>query len=181
MPFSFLPLKIKDIVLIQPEVFYENYYFFLESYKQSDFVRNGITEVFVQDNHSFSQKNVLRGLHYQLPPSTQGKLVRVVKGAVWDVAVDIRKDSPSFLQWEAAELSEDNNQMLYIPPGFAHGFVTLSDEVHLFYKCTAEYNPQLDRGIIWNDPEIAVNWPVENPLVSDKDKSLPFMRDAELL
>lgn len=181
MPFQFNPLKIKDLLLIKPSVFGDKRGFFIESYKKSDFIRNGITEAFVQDNHSFSQKNVLRGLHYQLPPSTQGKLLRVVKGAVWDVAVDIRKASPTFLHWEAVELSDENNHMLYIPPGFAHGFVTLSDEVHLFYKCTAEYDPQRDRGVIWNDPEIAVNWPVENPLVSDKDKSLPLLRDAELL
>ena len=180
MPLSFTKLKIEDVILIEPTIFPDDRGFFLESYKLSDFQNFGIDASFVQDNHSFSKKDVVRGLHYQLPPHPQGKLVRVIKGSVWDVAVDIRKDSPTYLSWVSEELSESNFKMLYIPPGFAHGFVALSDNVHLVYKCTAEYNPQLDAGILWNDSEINVTWPVENPIISEKDKELPLLKDAQI-
>ena len=180
MPFKFTKLKLTDLILIEPQVFFDKRGFFLESYKESDFSTHGIDEKFVQDNHSLSKKGVLRGLHYQLSPHAQGKLVRVIKGEVWDVAVDIRKSSHTFLKWDAEELSEENRKMLYIPPGFAHGFVALTDEVHLIYKCTSEYDPALDTGIRWDDPDIGIDWPVKNPLVSENDKKLPYLRDAEL-
>ena len=150
------------------------------AYKKSEFHANGIPEEFVQDNHSLSKKNVIRGLHYQQMPKAQGKLVQVIHGAVWDVAVDIRKDSESFAKWISVELSEENNRMLYIPPGFAHGFAALTDNVHLVYKCTAEYDPALDTGIKWNDPDINITWPVKDPLVSEKDAGLPLLKNAKL-
>ncbi len=180
MPFTFRPLSIEDVVVIEPRVFPDGRGYFLESYKKSDFVKNGIDVDFVQDNHSFSQKGVLRGLHYQIPPRAQGKLVRVIRGAVLDVAVDIRESSPTWLQWVSETLSEDNNLMMYIPPGFAHGFLTLSDEVHLLYKCTDEYAPDTERGIRWDDPDIGVDWQVDNPVVSDKDEKLPSIADTEV-
>ena len=134
----------------------------------------------MQDNFSFSKKNVIRGLHYQKEPKAQGKLVTVFKGAVWDVAVDIRRQSQTFLKWVAAELNDQNHAMLYMPPGFAHGFVSLTEDVHLLYKCTNEYDPKADAGICWNDPDIAIPWPVQNPILSEKDCLLPFSHQAEL-
>ncbi len=178
MPFSFLKCEIAGPVIIEPKVFGDNRGFFLESYKKSDFVNNGIDVEFKQDNHSLSSKGVLRGLHFQKPPFAQAKLVKVIKGAVWDVAVDIRKNSPTYKKWIAVELSEDNKKMFFIPEGFAHGFVALTDEVHLTYKCSNEYSPQHDAGIIWNDPELAIKWPLSDPLVSEKDIILPLLKDA---
>lgn len=179
MPFSFKPLEIPDVILIEPKVFGDQRGFFMETYKKSDFKENGINYEFVQDNHSKSQKGVLRGLHYQLYPKAQGKLVRCVKGKIWDVAVDIRKGSPWFGRWVAVELSEENRLMLWVPPGFAHGFVALEDNTEVMYKVTDEYAPELDRGIIWNDPELTINWPVRDPILSDKDRNLPSLREAE--
>lgn len=180
VPFKFEKMGLSGLVLVKPRIFKDCRGFFMESYKKSDFEAVGITEEFVQDNHSLSSKRVLRGLHYQLFPKAQGKLVRVVKGTVWDVAVDIRKTSPTFLQWKAIELSEENKYMLYIPRGFAHGFIALSDEVHLLYKCTAEYSQEHDRGIIWNDPEIGIEWPIKRPELSEKDKKLPSLANSDL-
>lgn len=180
MPFEFKRLTIPGLVSVRPRVFGDPRGYFLETYKQSEFSANGIDEVFVQDNLSSSSLHVLRGLHYQLPPSAQGKLVSVVKGRAWDVAVDIRKHSPHFLQWEGVELSEENRLMFYIPPGFAHGFLALSGEVYFSYKCTAEYDCESERGIRWDDPQINIGWPVDNPLVSDRDRGLPLLKDAEI-
>ncbi len=180
MPFTFKKMKIPDVILVEPGIFGDERGFFAETYKKSDFVSYGISDDFLQDNHSLSQKGVLRGLHFQENPRAQGKLVRVVKGKVWDVAVDVRRSSPTFLKWVSVELSEDNNLMLYIPVGFAHGFVSLSDNVHLIYKCTDEYSPEHDSGIRWDDPDLAITWPVENPLVSEKDAGLPSLKDAKL-
>lgn len=180
MPFTFKKLEIDGLLLVEPRVFADERGFFLESYKESDFFENGMPYKFVQDNHSLSQKNVIRGLHYQLNPKAQGKLVRVIKGEVLDVAVDIRKSSPSFLKWIGITLSEENNNMLFIPPGFAHGFVSLTDDVHLVYKCTEEYDPNLDTGIRWDDPGIGIDWPVEDVIVSEKDKLLPYLKDASV-
>lgn len=180
MPFKFTNLELKDVILVRPSVFPDERGEFVETYKRSDFVRAGITEDFNQDNHSFSVKDVLRGLHYQVHPEAQGKLVRVITGAVWDVAVDIRKGSPTFLKWVAHELSDENKLMLYIPSGFAHGFVCLSDKVNLTYKCTSEYSPSHERGIRWDDSAIDVDWPISNPLVSEKDSILPCLDDAEV-
>ncbi len=179
MPFNFKRLEIPDVILIEPKVFGDERGFFMETYKASDFKKNGIEYDFVQDNHSKSQRGVLRGLHYQLKPMDQGKLVRCVRGRIWDVAVDIRKGSPWFGKWVAVELSEENKLMLWVPPGFAHGFVALEDGTEVMYKVTNEYAPELDRGIIWNDPDLAIDWPIENPVLSEKDKKLPKFKDAE--
>lgn len=179
MPFIFQHLEISEIILIEPSRFEDNRGFFMETYKYSDFVRNGIREHFVQDNSSRSLKNVLRGLHYQRNPHAQGKLVHCVRGTIFDVAVDIRKGSPTFMRWVSAELSEDNNRMLYIPAGFAHGFLVMSDTADVIYKCTKEYSPSDDRGIRWNDPDIHVSWPVRDPVLSEKDRGLPLLRDSD--
>ena len=181
MPFEFKKLEIPDVILVEPKIFPDDRGFFLESYKASDFIKNGITEKFVQDNHSRSCKGVLRGLHYQLNPFAQGKLVRCLKGELFDVAVDIRKGSDTFGKWVGEYLSEENKKMLYIPAGFAHGFYTVSDIAEIFYKATAEYSFDSDRGILWNDPEIGINWNVDtDPLLSEKDLKQPLLKDAEV-
>jgi dTDP-4-dehydrorhamnose 3,5-epimerase len=181
VPFRFIPLGINGLVLVEPASFADERGFFMETYKESDFIKNGIAEKFVQDNYSLSVKGVIRGLHFQKDPKAQGKLVKVVTGSVLDVAVDIRKGSPTFKKWITIELSDSNQKMLYIPEGFAHGFLAQTGDVRLMYKCTAEYDPALDAGIRWNDPEIAINWPEVNPIVSDKDRALPFLKDAVVL
>jgi dTDP-4-dehydrorhamnose 3,5-epimerase len=179
MSFTFTPLSIPDVILIEPKVFTDDRGYFFESFKSTDFKKANLPTHFVQDNFSFSKKDVIRGLHYQKDPKAQGKLVSVLKGGVWDVAVDIRRESPTFLKWVAAELSDQNHAMLYILPGFAHGFISLTDDVHLLYKCTNEYDPQTDAGIRWNDPDIAIPWPVTNPIISEKDRSLPLALSAD--
>lgn len=180
MPFMFRPFEIPGPMLIQPRVFKDDRGYFLETYKKSDFVANGIDEEFVQDNHSYSKRGVIRGLHYQLPPAAQGKLVRVTRGIAWDVAVDIRHNSPYFMKSVSVELSGDSHTMLYIPPGFAHGFVALTEEVHLLYKCTAPFAPDYERGIRWDDPHLRIEWPVDNPVLSEKDAELPLLENAEI-
>ena len=175
MPFTFSECELPGLVIIEPRVFPDSRGFFMESFKESDFLKAGIDARFVQDNHSLSSKNVVRGLHFQLPPAAQAKLVRVVRGAVWDVAVDLRKGSSSFGRWHGLELSENNLRMLYIPEGFAHGFISLMDNTHLLYKCSSEYNPSYDSGIRWDDPEISISWPAASPLVSEKDAVLPLL------
>jgi len=177
MPFSFKRLAIPDVVLIEPRVFPDERGFFMETYKYSDFAAFGIKEQFVQDNHSRSKRGVLRGLHYQKPPKAQGKLVRVVVGEIFDVAVDIRKGSPWYGKWVGASLSAENKLMLYIPPGFAHGFCVLSEVAEVVYKATEEYSPEHDAGILWSDPEIGIQWPVKDPIVSLKDSRLPLLRE----
>lgn len=179
MPFFFKNLEIPEIILIEPKVFKDDRGFFLETYKYSDFHQAGITEKFLQDNHSKSIKNVLRGLHFQKSPKAQGKLVRCIKGRIWDVGVDIRKGSPTYAKWVGVELSETNGYMLYIPAGFAHGFCVLSEEAEVQYKCTEEYSTEHDRGIIWNDPQIGITWPIVLPILSDKDASLPLLKNAD--
>ncbi|BCB97300.1 dTDP-4-dehydrorhamnose 3,5-epimerase [Dissulfurispira thermophila] len=179
MPFNFKRLYFPEVVLIEPKIFEDNRGFFMEIYKYSDFSKFGIRESFVQDNYSKSAKDVLRGLHYQKNPMAQGKLVRCFKGEIFDVVVDIRKDSPTYSQWISIILSEENNLMLYIPPVFAHGFVVLSDYAEVVYKCSKEYSPDHEKGIIWNDPDINIKWPVENPILSEKDKKRPPLKFAE--
>ncbi|WP_457567464.1 dTDP-4-dehydrorhamnose 3,5-epimerase [Desulfurobacterium sp.] len=183
MPFEFLKTEIPGVVIVKPRVFGDERGFFMETYKKSDFVRAGINVEFVQDNHSKSRKGVLRGLHYQARPKMQGKLVRCVRGRIFDVAVDIRKESPTFGRWIGVELSEENRLMLWIPEGFAHGFLTLSEEAEIIYKVSgAEYSPEHDRSIRWNDPKIGIRWPVDGePLLSEKDKNAPYLEEAELL
>ena len=162
MPFKFIETAIKDLLIIEPRVFKDDRGFFLESYKASDFKSAGITEYFSQDNHSLSSKNVLRGLHFQSSPHAQGKLVRVVKGAVWDVGIDLRPKSATYKRWYGLELTEENHKMFYIPAGFAHGFSYSDRTIRIFlYKCTAEYSPESDGGIRWDDPDIGVKWPIE--------------------
>ncbi len=179
MPFTFERLVIPDVILITPKVFGDPRGFFMETYKLSDFRKNGIDHHFVQDNHSKSSKGVLRGLHYQLIPKAQGKLVRVIKGRIFDVAVDIRKRSPYYMKWVGIELSDIKNQILWVPQGFAHGVMVLEDETEILYKATDEYSPENDRGIIWNDPEIGIKWPIAQPILSEKDAKQPFLKDAE--
>lgn len=173
---------LADVMLIEPKVFGDARGFFLESFNQQLFNEaTGTRFEFVQDNHSRSSKGVLRGLHYQLPPHAQGKLVRVTQGAVWDVAVDMRKNSPTFGQWVGETLTQDNHKQFWIPPGFAHGFVVLSDTADFLYKTTAYYAPQSDRGIAWNDADIGIQWPDVGVdfLLSDKDQQQPAFKNAE--
>ncbi len=178
MPFTFQPGGLPGLVIVQPRVFPDARGFFLESFKASDFEKAGIRERFVQDNHSLSERGVLRALHYQLPPFAQGKLVSVLEGKVWDVAVDIRPDSPNFRKWFGIELSGEDHRMLYIPSGFAHGFVTLSERARFFYKCTAEYRKESEAGIRWDDPTIGIAWPTTRVTVSERDAGLPLLKDA---
>ena len=163
-------LAIPDVVLIEPKVFGDARGFFFESFNQKAFNEaTGTNHQFVQDNHSRSAKGVLRGLHYQIQ-RPQGKLVRVVRGAVFDVAVDIRKSSPTFGRWVGAELSEDNQHQLWVPPGFAHGFLVLSDLADFLYKTTDYYAPQYERSILWNDSDLNIDWPIGEPILSNKDR-----------
>lgn len=180
MPFSFKLLSIPEVILIEPKVFPDDRGYFLETFKSSDFLSNNIPNKFVQDNLSFSRKNVIRGMHFQREPKEQGKLVSVIKGRVIDVAVDIRKESPTFMKWIAVELNDSQNAMLYIPAGFAHGFLSLTEEVYLLYKCTNEYDPIADSGIRWNDPDIGIAWPINNPVLSEKDQRLPYLKDLDI-
>mgnify|MGYP002624692961 CR=1 FL=1 len=171
MPFEFIKQEIPEVILVKPKVFGDNRGFFLESYKRSDFVKAGIDVEFNQDNHSKSTAHVLRGLHFQKPPYGQAKLVRCSRGRIYDVAVDIRKNSKTFGKYVKVELSEENKHMLFIPEGFAHGFVVLSDEAELLYKASGEYAPQADCGIMWNDSDINIDWEIDfEPILSEKDK-----------
>jgi dTDP-4-dehydrorhamnose 3,5-epimerase len=165
-------LKIPDVLLIEPRVFEDARGFFFESFREDVFRKETSLDVsFVQDNHSKSQKGVLRGLHYQLAPKAQGKLVRVIQGEVFDVAVDIRKDSPTFGQWVGEILSAENKRQLWIPEGFAHGFITQSETAEFLYKTTDYYAPEYERCIAWNDSEIGINWPLDQaPILSSKDQ-----------
>lgn len=180
MPFTFKKLDIPEVILIEAKAFPDNRGFFMESYQKSSFVKNGIDDKFVQDNFSYSTKGVLRGLHYQKNPKAQSKLVTALKGEIFDVAVDIRKNSPTFGKWVGEILSEENHRLLYVPQGFAHGFCVISDEANVLYKVNNDYSPENDRGIIWNDSDVAVKWPLKNPLVSDKDLQQPLLKDADI-
>lgn len=181
MPFEFIRQKIEDVILVKPKVFGDNRGFFMESYKKSDFFKNGIDVEFNQDNHSKSTAHVLRGLHYQAKPYGQAKLVRCSKGRIYDVAVDLRPNSKTFKQYVKAELSEDNKQMLFIPEGFAHGFVVLSAEAELLYKASGEYNPLADRGLLWCDRDINIDWEIDfEPILSDKDKIQPRLSEINM-
>lgn len=175
MPFEFQRTKIPDVILMKPQVFKDERGFFMETYKQSEFTRNGILTVFVQSNHSKSSYGVIRGLHFQKEPYAQSKLVRCIKGKIFDVAVDIREDSETYGQYVSAELSEENKHMLFIPQGFAHGFQVLSEEAEIEYQVDNEYAPNHEDGIRYDDETIGVNWPVENAIVSEKDTSLAVL------
>jgi len=182
MPFSIEKTPIDGLVIIEPKKFHDSRGFFMETYKQSDFANIAITKPFLQDNHSCSAKGVIRGIHFQREPFAQGKLVRVLKGKVWDAAVDLRKNSATFGKWFGIELSEENAKMFYIPEGFGHGFAALEDDTHLFYKCTNEYNAQCDGGIKYDDPDIAIDWKLNGitPIISDKDDKLPLLKEVKL-
>lgn len=173
---------LPGLLIIEPRVFEDSRGYFFESFNRKVLTEAGVEEQFVQDNQSLSQYGVLRGLHYQLAPYAQSKLVRVLQGSVWDVAVDIRKNSPTFGQYFGIELSAENRLQLFIPQGFAHGFAVTSPTAVFFYKCDSFYNPEAERGIHFNDPELAIPWPIasDQALVSAKDKVLPVFRDATM-
>jgi dTDP-4-dehydrorhamnose 3,5-epimerase len=175
LPFQFLHRTIPDLVLIETKRFGDQRGFFMETYQYAAFAAAGIPERFVQDNHSHSSRGVLRGLHYQKNPYAQGKLLRVLAGEVFDVAVDIRRGSPTYGQWDGVLLSADNNRQFYIPPGFAHGFYVLSDTADIAYKVTANYHPESERGIRWNDPDIGIDWPITTPTLSERGPIAPFV------
>jgi len=179
MKFDFEPLEIPDIVLVTAQRYRDERGFFQESYRASAFADAGIAAHFVQDNLARSSKGVLRGLHYQIPPAAQGKLVGTMSGSIFDVAVDLRVGSESYGKWVGATLDADAGQLLWIPPGFAHGYAVLSDVADVYYKCTEEYRPELDRGVLWNDPAIGVEWPLSDPVVSDKDRVQPSLEDCD--
>lgn len=168
---------IKDLVVIQPAVFEDPRGYFFESYNKEAFIKNGIDAEFVQDNQSLSQKGVLRGLHFQNPPFAQGKLVRVITGSVLDVAVDIRKNSPTYGKYFAEELTAQKNNMMFVPAGFAHGFVVLEDNTIFSYKCSNVYNKAAEDSILWCDPDLNINWGVADPLLSEKDKAAKRFKD----
>lgn len=179
------PTRLPEVLVLEPRVFADDRGWFMESYNQTIFDEAAGQPVpFVQDNHSFSKRGVLRGLHFQLPPFAQGKLVRVIEGSVWDVAVDVRKSSPRFGQWVGVELSAENKKQLWIPPGFAHGFLTLSNTAEFLYKTTALYNKASEGSVVWNDPQVGIEWPQipgTSFILAEKDAAAPLLKDAILL
>jgi len=184
MKFKFTITSIDGILIIEPNIYKDDRGFFMEYYNKDAFASDGnFRDLFVQDNHSRSKKGVLRGLHYQINPHSMGKLVKAVKGEVFDVGVDIRKGSPTFGKWHGEILSSENHKMLYFPPGFAHGFLALTDGVELLYKCTGMHDAPSERAIAWNDPDIEIPWPLDKiggmPFLSDKDKNHPKLKEAE--
>jgi len=177
---KFIPTAIPDVILIEPAVYGDHRGFFMETWQRKTFAENGIDYDFVQDNHSKSSHGILRGLHYQTQ-QTQGKLVRVVEGAVFDVAVDMRRSSATFGQWVGSELSAQNHHILWVPPGFAHGFYVMSESAEFVYKCTDYYAPKYEKSLLWNDPEIGIDWHLvdgKTPILSDKDAVAPLLADA---
>lgn len=176
---KFQELSIKGVFSITPSVFEDERGFFMESYNNNIFKNNGIDIKFIQDNHSRSSKGILRGLHFQRPPFAQTKLVRVVKGEVLDVAVDLRTNSPTFGKYEIVRLSEKNKMMFLVPQGFAHGFVVLSDSADFLYKVDNYYSKEHDGGVVWNDPDINIDWQISKPILSEKDKMLPTLKELD--
>lgn len=176
---EFTGFSIEGPLLIKPKVFSDERGYFFESYNNIHFEKAGLIANFVQDNQSQSHRFVLRGLHFQKPPFEQGKLVRVVKGKVLDIAVDIRKSSPTYGKHLSVELSDENNFMLWVPPGFAHGFITLEHDTVFVYKCSNVYNQESEGGILWNDPDLNINWQHPLPLISEKDLMLPLLSEIE--
>lgn len=178
---NIIETAVKDVYILEPQVFGDNRGWFMESWSQKKMEEAGLYYDFVQDNHSYScKKGVLRGLHFQKGADAQAKLVRCAKGAVLDVAVDMRKGSPTYKKWASVELSAENKRQFLIPRGFLHGFVTLTDEVEFLYKADNYYAPASDRGIRWNDPEIGVDWGIENPILSEKDMKSPFLSESDI-
>lgn len=181
MPFTFERLSVPDVVAITPAIFEDQRGHFVETYKRSDFVKFGITTEFIQDNYSLSKKGVARGLHYQLDPHAQGKLMRAISGKIFEVAVDIRKGSPYFGKWASVTMTPKNRKMIWIPEGFAAGMMALEDDSRLAYNTTNEYSKPHERGIRWNDPAIGIKWPMEIvPLISEKDNAHPLLAEAEI-
>lgn len=178
---QFIPTTIPDVLILEPKVHGDYRGYFMETWRQSDFARLNLPTTFVQDNQSKSQQGILRGLHYQLN-KPQGKLVRVVSGEIFDVAVDMRRSSPTFGHWDGVRLSSDNRRQLWVPAGFAHGFYVLSESAEVVYKCTEYYAPDDERGLLWNDPDLAIDWPLlaSQPILSDKDRQAPNFNDAEV-
>jgi len=170
---------LPEVIIIEPDVFGDNRGFFMEMYHQQKFEQGGIKKTFVQDNRSLSKKGTLRGLHYQIA-RPQGKLVWALKGEVFDVVVDIRRNSPTYGRWISAILTEENKIGLYVPPDYAHGFYVLSEEAEFYYKCTDFYSPEHERCIRWDDPDLAIDWPSEESVLSEKDRQAPFFKDAEV-
>lgn len=166
---------LKGLIIIEPKIFEDTRGYFFEAYQEKRFAELGIP-AFVQDNVSYSKKNVLRGMHYQFP-QTQGKLVSVSRGEVWDVVVDVRRDSKTFGEWFGITLSESNHTQMYVPPGFAHGFCVLSDEAYFHYKCTTFYAPHCEKGLRWNDKRVNIAWPIEHPIILPKDENYPSLDD----
>jgi len=180
MAYEFIGLEIEGLVLIKPKVFYDNRGFFMETYTKKEFESHGIKIEFVQDNHSWSIKNTLRGLHFQKQPHAQAKLIRCISGEIIDVAVDLRKDAKTFGKHVKVNLSAENKNMLYIPEGFAHGFLVLSDYAEIIYKVSKFYNKDADSGIIWNDPDLNIDWAAKSPLLSDKDAKWPRLSEIKV-
>lgn len=174
---KFIPTPIPDLCIVQPNVFGDERGYFFESFNKSHFTNAGIDAEFIQDNESLSSRGVVRGLHFQSPPTAQGKLVRVQKGRVLDIALDIRKGSPTYGEHFSIELNSVNKTMLWIPPGFAHGFATLEDDTVFLYKCTNTYSPEHEGNILWNDPALAIDWGVHHPKLSKKDEEGPLLKD----
>ena len=179
MPFTFKRLSIPDVILIEPQSFSDDRGFFFESFKESDFFLNGIDKKFVQDNFSHSVNGVIRGLHFQKAPKAQAKLVTVLKGKIFDVAVDIRKNSPTYGKWVSEILSGGTHNLLYVPEGFAHGFCVISDEADVLYKVSNEYSQEHERSIIWNDPKLNIQWPIKKPIISNKDNKLSLLENLD--
>lgn len=178
---NIISTKLKGLIIVEPDVHGDIRGFFMESYSRAKFIELGIKHEFIQDNHSLSvETGVVRGLHYQLNPKAQTKLVRVASGAIYDVAVDIRKDSPTFGQWVGVIISEANKRQLLVPQGFAHGFCTIVPNTQVLYKVDEYYSPEHDRGILWSDPAIGIDWPTSKPILSDKDQKHPLLKDAEI-
>lgn len=177
MPFKFEELEVPGVILVTPKVFGDGRGFFMETYKKEEFEKAGIRGEFVQDNHSKSTKGVLRGLHFQKEPYSQAKLVRCLKGELLDVAVDLRDGSPTYGKHVSVVLSEKNRQIIYVPRGFAHGFLVLSKEAEFVYKADNRYSPESEGGVMWNDPDLNIKWPIKNPVLSEKDKKWPGFKE----
>lgn len=180
MPFEFQKTKIPDVILVKPKIFEDERGFFMETYQKNEFKEAGIISDFIQDNHSKSSYKVLRGLHFQKNPYAQAKLVRCLQGEIYDVAVDLRKNSSTFGQYVSAVLSSKNYYQLYIPRGFAHGFLVLSNSADVAYKIDNIYAPDYEAGLIWNDSQVNINWPIKNPILSQKDKTWPTLKDLQI-
>ena len=179
---KFIPTEIPDLIIVEPDVFGDHRGFFMESWHAEKFAEGGIDAQFVQDNHSRSSQGILRGLHYQIE-QPQGKLVRVLSGEVFDVAVDLRRDSPTFGKWVCMTLNDIDKKMLWVSPGFAHGFYVVSEQADFFYKCTELYAPEYERAIRWDDPDLAIDWPIasgQEPVLAPKDAAAKSFKDAEV-